>query len=218
MDLADQTKKTGDLEKSLESTNREVITLNKDLADQTKKTEDKEKEFDTELKKEVEAREAEVGKIKTEVNSIDERLNKKEMRKAVCGYKNSLDFKSDTTLTFDRVYDEVDSSSGEGTLEKNGYFKAGVTGIYFITLETSVGLNEGEWLHGYLKLSSGNYTSNNEEYFIRSWNNAGSWIYDQASASRFVRMAAGETLHISLEPGNGPLEASFTAMCVSLYS
>ena len=29
------------------------------------------------------------------------------MKKAVCGYKNRLDFKSFTTLTFDRVYDEV---------------------------------------------------------------------------------------------------------------
>ena len=29
------------------------------------------------------------------------------MKKTVCGYKSSLDFNSATTLTFDRVYDEV---------------------------------------------------------------------------------------------------------------
>ena len=29
------------------------------------------------------------------------------MKKAVCGYKGTQDFKSATTLTFDRVYDEV---------------------------------------------------------------------------------------------------------------
>jgi len=195
-DLADQTKKTEDLEK--------------DLADQTKKTED----LEAELKTEVEAREAEDGKIKTEVNSIDGRLKKTEKRKAVCGYKDILGLKSSATLTFDRVYDEVDSSSSEGTLEKNGYFKAGVAGTYLITLEAAVTLDQGELIRGELKLSLGNYVS--DTHFIANYN-AGDRIQDQASALRYVKMEAGETLHISLS-SNGDVGVYHTTMCVSLYS
>ena len=109
------------------------------------------------------------------------------MKKVVCGYKQNMGFGSITTLSFDRVYDEVklkmfdimqffqipivqtlpdtfydfsckkfnsvfisgseyqqecssnnsnlktlqiNSSSREGTLWQNGYFKAGVAGLY----------------------------------------------------------------------------------------
>jgi len=203
-DLADQTKKTEDLE----------AELKKDLADQTKKTED----LEAELQKEVEAREAEVGKIKKEVNSIDGRLIKTEKREAVCGYLKVVDVSRITTLTFDRVYDEVDSSSGS-ELQTNGFFKAGAAGVYFITLEAIFELDAGgEYLYGELLHSSGNYKGDYEERFIQSQNFASGRIQDQASASRYVSMAAGETLHIRLVPANGNVRVWTTSMCVSLYS
>merc|ERR1719239_1469901 len=186
---------------------KKIEDLQKDLADQTKKTGD----LEVELKKEVEAREAEVGKIKTEVNSIDGRLNKTEVREAVCGYKESVYVSTLTNLTIDRVIDEVDSSSG-GELQTDGSFKAGAAGVYFVDLEASVGLNDGEYLLGFLRLSSGSYAGNQEEIFIYSNNhvvNSGgsssssSGIVEQASASRYVSMSAGETLHIALEPYGG---------------
>jgi len=215
-------KKIEDLQKDFEAQVNQTETLKKDLADQTKKTGD----LEVELKKEVEAREAEVGKIKTEVNSIDGRLNKTEVREAVCGYKESVYVSTLTNLTIDRVIDEVDSSSG-GELQTDGSFKAGAAGVYFVDLEASVGLNDGEYLLGFLRLSSGSYAGNQEEIFIYSNNhvvNSGgsssssSGIVEQASASRYVSMSAGETLHIALEPYGGQVRVWYITMCVSLYS
>jgi len=154
--------------------------------------------------------------IQKEVDSIDGRLNKTEKRTAVCGFRDELTFSKETTLTFERVYDEVNSG---GVLEDSGYFTAQITGVYLVTLETAVRLHNGEYLFGYLKLSSGQYNTNNEGLFISSDNDAkNSDIADQASASRYVKMATGETLHISLFPGNGTLSVHQSILCVSLYS
>jgi len=151
--------------------------------------------------------------LEGQVTSIDGRLSTTEVREAVCGYQETLGFSSSATLTFERVYDEVDSSSGGG-LQTDGVFKAGVTGIYLITLETKVELGGGGGLVGELNLSSGNYTG---EQFINSYNADGGYIGDQASASRYVSMAAGETLHITLWSGEY-VYVYYTTMCISLYS
>jgi len=199
---------------------KKIEDLQKDFETQAqaqiKQTEALKKEFDVELKKEVEAREAEDSKIKTEINSFDGRLRKTEKRDAVCGYKSQVDgISSATTLIFDRVYDEVDSSSG-GKLETNGNYTAGVEGVYYVTLELGVSINDGESLRAELKLSSGNYAGDND--FMLSWNGAGGRIHEQASASRYVTMSAGETLHISFEPKGGDVYVYAITMCVSLYS
>jgi len=236
--LADQTKMTGELEEAivknvtrldqtLATANADISNINTDLAAQTKKTEDLKKEFDTNLTEEVDARKAEDGKletdiskINTEVDSIDGRLIKTEKQYAVCGYKSDVKFSTATILTFDKIYEEVDSSGGK--LEENGTFKAGVAGTYFVTIESGVALHDKEKLRGHLKLSSGNYKD--EPSFIYSNNNnlvGDSWSFmiDQASASRYVNMAAEETLHIELDPvGSGEVGVGYTMMCVSLYS
>merc|ERR1719341_2864099 len=173
------------------------------------------------LQQEVGIVEADIGAIRDDVNTItadiaamDGRLSKAEVRSAICGNKKKLEFSSSTTLTFDRVYDEVDSSTG-GELQTDGYFTAGVAGIYFITLETSVQLDQYEELHVYLVLSSGNYAGDGA--FTYSYNSGGSRIDEQASASRYVSMSAGETLHISLDTSSEET-VFYTTMCVSLYS
>merc|ERR1740128_232931 len=150
-----------------------------------------------------------------EVGLLEGRLSLAEKRTAVCGIKGEFEFSSDTVLTFDRVYDEVNSG---GVLEESGYFTAQITGVYFITLKTTVGLEYNAYLYGYLKLSSGQYDSNGEDWFIYSRNDAGPYIRDQASASRYVKMAAGETLHIDLSPHNGEVGVYQSMLCVSLYS
>ena len=80
---------------------------------------------------------------------------------------------------------EVDST-GEGSLAYNGFFSAGVAGIYFVSLETTVGLDDNEDLFGELVTSSGNYS--NDRHFIYSNNHAhgGGALRDQASASRYA--------------------------------
>lgn len=153
-----------------------------------------------------------------EMDNIDQRLTMVEERTAVCGYLESTFFSHSTTLNFDRIYDEVDST-GEGSLAYNGYFSAGVAGIYFVTLETTVGLDDGEDLFGELVTSSGSYS--NDKHFIYSNNHAhgGGALRDQASASRYVKLDEGETLHIQLEPRYvGEVGVFQTTMCVSLYS
>merc|ERR1719341_1597313 len=177
------------------------------------------------LQQEVGIVEADVGAIRDDVNTItadiaaiDGRLSKAEEQTAVCGYKHELNFSGSTTLTFDRVYDEVDSSSSGEPLQTDGYFTAGVAGIYFVTLETMVALRDGESVEGDIVLSSGNYKD--DEGFIYSINHAGGsgYVAEQASASRYVKMSAGETLHISLDGRGGEPDAYRTTMCVSLYS
>merc|ERR1719239_352830 len=171
-------------------------------------------------------------RLEKQLTNMEDRLTNVEdlgsglqqVRSAICGYKKSMSiswYHGTTTLTFDRVYDEVNSG---GDLEESGYFTATIEGVYLVTLKTSVALSEGEYLRGSLKLSSGQYDDNYEDVFIDSWNheinNGGNgYIVDQASASRYVRMAAGETLHISLNPNDrGDVEVNYTTMCVSLYS
>jgi len=174
------------------------------------------------LQQEVGIIEADIGAIRDDVNTItaditvmDGRLSKAEKREAACGYKGYLKFSDPTTLTFDRVYDEVDFSSG-GVMQTNGVFTAGVAGIYFITLETTVGLDNGEILHGDLMLSSGNYADDGN--FIFSRNDGGGLIIEQASASRYVSMSAGKTLNITLDALYGEVDVYSTTLCVSLYS
>merc|ERR1740128_970549 len=72
--------------------------------------------------------------IQKEVGLLEGRLSLAEKRTAVCGIKGEFKFSSDTVLTFDRVYDEVNSG---GVLEESGYFTAQITGVYFITLKTT---------------------------------------------------------------------------------
>merc|ERR1740128_86818 len=163
---------------------------------------------------------SEIIALKKEVGALDERVSQAEMRTAVCGIRESMGMSSEFTLTFGQVYDEINSG---GVLAKSGYFTATIEGIYFVSLKTSVTLKGGVNLSGYLRLSSGSYDSNDEDRFIYSENTAAAtggigYIRDQASASRYVKMAAGETLHISLVPGGGSVKVTYTTMCVSLYS
>merc|ERR1740128_1327955 len=160
---------------------------------------------------------SEIIPLKKEVGALDGRLSQAEMRTAVCGYKNYLSFSSSTTLIFERVCDEVNSG---GVLEESGYFTATIEGVYLVTLKTTVGLDYNAYLYGHLKLSSGSYDSNGEDQFIYSVNYAGGsgTIREQASASRYVKMAAGETLHIELYAYHGKVEVYNTILCVSLYS
>jgi len=167
------------------------------------------------VQQEVDDVEENIGEITADIGEIDERLSKAEMREATCGYQLQFGFSSPGTLTFDRVYDEVDSSSG-GELQTNGFFTAGITGIYFITLETTASLDKDHLLYVVLELSSGNYAA--DQVFMLSGNNNGGNIGDQASALRYVRMSAGETLHISLDPRGGTVAIYYTTLCVSLYS
>ena len=160
----------------------------------------------------------EVDVVVTDLAEINGRLSQTERRTAVCGYQFDKGYTSATTLTFDRVYDEVNSG---GTLGENGYFTATVPGVYFVTLKAAVTVDDGEGLLGYLKLSSGHYDTYSENEFIHSSNNAGgSYIYDQASASRYVKMVAGETLHIEFRPYgvDDRVEVWRSMLCVSLYS
>merc|ERR1740128_385387 len=120
---------------------------------------------------------------------------------------------------------QAEVNSG-GVLAASGYFTATIEGVYLVTLKTSVALNSPNNLSGYLKLSSGQYGEEDEDEFIYSANNAGGYIVDQASASRYVKMAAGETLHITLKPGaepgyggiSGEVRLWRSMLCVSLYS
>jgi len=164
--------------------------------------------------------------LEKEVGAHDRRLSLAEKRTAVCGYQPRFNITVPTTLTFDRVYDEVNSG---GLLSTTGYFTAKIAGVYFVTLKTTVSLDDREYLVGYLKLSSSfrkNYddnkerAQNKEHRFIYSSNHAGGHIRDQASASRYVMMSAGETLHISLDPGDegGNVSVFRSMLCVSLYS
>merc|ERR1740128_823747 len=97
--------------------------------------------------------------LQEEVVELDGRLSLAEMRTAVCGYRYSVSFSSSATLTFQRVYDEVNSG---GVLEESGYFTATIEGVYLVTLNAKVELDNNEDLFGFLKLSSGNYDGNEE--------------------------------------------------------
>ena len=164
--------------------------------------------------------ETDIKTIKSEIEVIDGRLSKSVERTAVCGYLASKGFTSSTILNYDRVYDEVDSTGG--SLNLNGYFTAGIEGIYYVTLETLVDIDDGEYLHGVLETSSGNYSEDGD--FTHSVNTGGGGgpIRDQASASRYLKLVAGESLHINLVPGlnSGGREVyvGHATMCVSLYS
>jgi len=181
------------------------------------------------LQKEVDAIKADDGKmttdistLRTEVDSIDGRVTISEMRDAVCGYKNDMHFTEAKPLKFDRVYDEVAGGSG-GSLAETGTFTAGVAGTYFITIESTVALGNGEWLEADITLSSGNYVDDKRFLFTKKHNSGADWVRDQSSASRYVKMAAGETMEITLTPGedgnsDGQIDILHTTMCVSLYS
>jgi len=164
------------------------------------------------LEADVSAIETEVIAIEASVTTIDERLSKAEERTALCGYQVSMSFSASTTLDFERVYNEVDSTNG--TLGVDGIFKAGIAGIYFVTLEATVGLEDSH-LYGYLDTSSGDYSD--DAYFIHSRNSGGGNIRDQASASRYVKLGKDETLNIRFEP-SGTVAVWTVTMCVSLYS
>merc|ERR1740128_1327370 len=163
----------------------EIIAIKKKLA-----------EMETDMKSKIQHIEKANEYMIKEVGALDGRLSQAEMRTAVCGYKNYLSFSSSTTLIFERVYDEVNSG---GVLEESGYFTATIEGVYLVTLKTTVSLDNGENLYGYLKLSSGHYNTDGEFIYSRNYAGGSGWIVDQASATRYVKMAAGETLHIELE-------------------
>merc|ERR1740128_1121490 len=136
-----------------------------------------EEEFGLGLQKEVEeiygrlSKAEEIGsRLQEEVGEIDGRLSKAEMRTAVCGVQDSMSMSSSTTLTFDRVHDEINSG---GVLAESGYFTATIEGVYLVTLKTTVYLVRSQELYGNLKLSSGGYNDNNEDRFIESSNHVG---------------------------------------------
>jgi len=199
---------------SLMSTTPAVTGPTAEFMELLMKLENLQKDFEAQVKQ----TEALKKSLEAKVDAIDEKLNKTENKIAVCGYQKSFKVSSGSVhiLTFDRVYDEVNSSSS-GKLDSNGYFTAGVAGTYFITLETTVALPDREKLLGSLVLSSGDYSNDGLFIYSNNWLTGGS-ILEQASASRYVNLAAGETLHIELTAGGHGVSVAYTTMCVSLYS
>merc|ERR1740128_1466549 len=201
--LDDPKESLANLEEENSDQKSEIIALKKKFA-----------EMETDMKSKIQH-------IEKEVGALDGRLLQSEKRTAVCGYQGSLSFSSDTILIFERVYDEVNSG---GTLQENGYFTAEVPGVYFVTLKSTVRLLNRQRLTGYLKLSSGQYGDNDEDEFIYCRHPLGGrqldTIIEQLSASSYVKMAAGETLHIEFTPESGGVELHvyYNKMCVSLYS
>lgn len=202
---------------------KKLEKLQKDFEAQVNETKALKKEVD-DIKEDDSKMETDISNMLTEVQALDGRLNNTEMRHAVCGYKNDMHFKEKKALFFERVYDEVDSNT-EGSLLVDGTFTAGVAGVYFITVETMVALGRGESVEGFIELSSGNYADDKRFIFTKKHDVGGTdWARDQASASRYVTMAAGETMQIMLTPAfgsavnDGTMDILQTTMCVSLYS
>ena len=97
-----------------------------------------------------------IDNMNTTIDELEDRLALAEERTAVCGYIQNLDISSTSRLNFDRVYDEVDSTAAGGHLDAaTGKFTAGRAGIYYISVETAIFLDDGEWVFGDLKTTSG---------------------------------------------------------------
>ena len=97
-----------------------------------------------------------ISTINATVHELDDRLSLAEQRTAVCGFTQNFVISNVSRLNFDRVYYEVDSPTAGGHLDAaTGKFTAGRAGIYYISVETAIFLDDGEWVFGDLKTSSG---------------------------------------------------------------
>ena len=95
-----------------------------------------------------------INNINATMHEMDARLSLAGERTAVCGYNQNLFISNTSRLNFDRVYEEVDSTGGHLDAA-TGKFTAGRSGIYYISVETAINLDDGEWVFGDLKTTSG---------------------------------------------------------------
>ena len=95
-----------------------------------------------------------INSMNATMHEMDARLSLAGERTAVCGYNQNLFISNTSRLNFDRVYEEVDSTGGHLDAA-TGKFTAGRSGIYYISVETAINLDDGEWVFGDLKTTSG---------------------------------------------------------------
>jgi len=136
---------------------------------------------------------------------------------AQCGYRHLVNTTNSQTLTFDKVYVEVNDNGGYLN-KQTGRFTAGKAGIYEVTLSlgTAYTVNKSG-MYIYLKTSSGRYQDDYENRFLHQWAND----YNNAamSASRFMFLDENESIYLDYVcTVNKHCQLRRIKWCVSFYS
>jgi len=131
-----------------------------------------------------------------------------------CGYNAGIDgLTQNQVLTFDKVVDALSSGTSQGVLGKDdGVFVPEVAGTYLITLTSNVVLHASTGLEGKLETSG-----LDEPVFFNVGYASTGLIRTQVAASRYVKMAVGDALYISLLPTGASAVGMYSiSLCVSL--
>jgi len=127
-----------------------------------------------------------------------------------CGYASINGLTQNTVLSFDNVVDELSSGTSKGALGKDGVFVPEVAGTYLITLTSNVVTEAGHGLVGQIITSAA-------VPFFYVEKASGGTIRTQVAASRYVKMAFGDSLYINLTPlRNDAVDINDINLCVSL--
>merc|ERR1712002_1127067 len=99
--------------------------------------------------------------ISNKTNAIEDAIKDYPGKEALCAYQFHV-YNADQTITFDRLYVEINDNGGDLNIQ-TGKYTAGTAGVYEVTVAVgSANTADYSRIEIYLKTSSGRYQDNNE--------------------------------------------------------
>lgn len=154
--------------------------------------------------------------VNNKTSSIEDAIKDYAGKEALCGYRRLVNSTSQT-ITFDRVYVEVNDHGGYFN-PQTGIFTAGAAGVY----EVSVSIGMASTIHNCiidirLKTSSGRYWANNENrIFYLSFGSQRN--YTPMSGSRFMFLDENKSIYLDYKTKGNQCGLNYIKMCIAFYS
>merc|ERR1712002_867078 len=165
-------------------------------------------------KKEYDSVKTDISEIKSEMQSLTGSY-----KEAICAYQDYVD-NNDQTITYDRVYIEMNDDNQSVLNQETGIFIAGRAGVYDISLTISRARTEdNSQMNILLKTSSGHYQEDHEDIFLNLYSHSGLDNWSPMSGSRFVYLEKGEKLFMDYTCDlDKKCHLDYVKMCISFYS
>jgi len=153
-----------------------------------------------------------------DIKNLNTSIQDSSVKVATCGYRENMG-KNDNTITFDKVYVEVNDNGGYLNKE-TGRFTAGTAGIYEVTASIGQAYTHDKssfWI--LLKTSSGRYQDDYENRFLHQLSDGDERDDAAMSASRFMFLDENEYIYLDYQCDlNKNCLVNRIKWCISFYS
>jgi len=138
----------------------------------------------------------------------------KSQRSAICGFKRSM---YGGVVTYEKVRVEVNEVGS--SLAPNGYYTAGVTGVYEVSVSGFAAIERVQSGGVRIALKGTGAAGTDRDYFVESRTKLGGdtwgWVHDNFAGTSYVKLTKGQQIHLQSTDGG---RVDYTTFCVTLYA